>query len=570
MRRNMKGFIAKLLVLCMVVGLLPVIALAAETSASVGRNNTYKVLGDAADIYHVSGDTYALRNDTSLGGAYHISSDTTLKLNDHYFTIPDTATIRVSAKLTIEGPGKIGTSASQRSGRMLRAASNSTDKFATFFVESNKELSLGNVTSAYFAVAGTGKVNLTGTKADITVQPDGSGQTPKIVADTASTVTATAAQGYVAVTFDANGGKLNSEGTDVDTLILTGKVENGSATITFPSNPARSNYTFKGWFNAKTGGSKVTAPTFSQDTVLYAQWDYTGGGSGDTPSGGGSSGGGGGGSGSSSSTTVSSGKTANGSFTISDKNAESGDTVKITPKADKGYVVDQVTVKDKNGGTVAVTENSDGTFSFVMPDKKLLPVTVNVTFKQEPVTGIFTDVPADAWYAEAVKYVSENGLMSGVGDGKFAPDTITTRAMVVTVLYRIEGEPSIGAGGKFADVASGQWYSNAVEWAAANGIVDGYGNGKFGPNDTMTREQMAVVMYRYAKFKGLVSDVAADLTGYTDAGQVSSWALDAMKWANGKSLITGTSTTTLSPDGSATRAQLATILMRYCENVVKK
>lgn len=274
---------------------------------------------------------------------------------------------------------------------------------------------------------------------------------------------------------------------------------------------------------------------------------------------------GGGSSSSGSSNTVISKKTANGSFTISNKNAKSGDTVKITPKADKGYMVDQVTVKDKNGNPVEVTKNSDGTYSFVMPDRKLLPVTVDVTFSE--IT--FTDVPANSWYAEAVKYVTENGLMLGVGDGKFAPDMVTSRAMVVTVLYRIEGEPKAGAGEEFTDVADGQWYTDAVAWASANGIVLGYDNGKFGPSDTMTREQLAAVMYRYAEYKGLVSDVSGDFSGYTDDGQISSWAVDAMKWATGTALITGTSETTLTPGGSSTRSQLAVILMRYCENIMK-
>ena len=212
-----------------------------------------------------------------------------------------------------------------------------------------------------------------------------------------------------------------------------------------------------------------------------------------------------------------------------------------------------------------LTKNSDGTYSFVMPDRKLLPVTVNVTFSE--IT--FTDVPANSWYAEAVKYVTENGLMLGVGDGKFAPDMVTSRAMVVTVLYRIEGEPKAGAGEEFTDVADGQWYTDAVAWASANGIVLGYDNGKFGPSDTMTREQLAAVMYRYAEYKGLVSDVSGDFSGYTDDGQISSWAVDAMKWATGTALITGTSETTLTPGGSSTRSQLAVILMRYCENIMK-
>lgn len=560
MSKNVKSFIAKLLVLCMVVGLLPVVALAAGTA---GNDDPYKPIGSDTDIYHVSGDVYALRNDVTLSGAYQIESKTTLRLNDHYLIIPDTATIRVSAPLTIEGPGSIGTTVaktvSQKVAKMLRAATGAsqTTYAASFFVDDGTELSLSNVADATFDLAGTGTVKLLDkTTATITVKPDEKGEIPTIVADTGSSVEAKTDEHHVAVTFNANEGEwTETDGTKLGTKVVTAELKDGSATITFPDDPTRSNYTFAGWFDAENGGNQVTSDkSFEADTTLYAHWNSTGG-----------STGGGGGSSTGSSSTVNSGKTTNGSFTISDKNAKSGDTVKITPKADKGYVVDQVTVKDKSGNAVDVTKNSDGTYSFVMPEKKLLPVTVNVTFSE--IT--FTDVPADTWYTEAVKYVTENGLMLGVGDGKFAPDMVTSRAMVVTVLYRIEGEPDAGDGEEFTDVAADQWYADAVAWASANGIVGGYGNGKFGPADAMTREQLAAVMYRYAEYKGFVSEVSGDLSGYTDADQISSWALDAMKWATGTELITGTSETTLSPSGSSTRSQLAVILMRYCENIMK-
>ena len=279
------------------------------------------------------------------------------------------------------------------------------------------------------------------------------------------------------------------------------------------------------------------------------------------------SGGGGGGGGSSATVNTSSAK--NGSFTVSDKNAKAGDTVTVTPTPDKGFVVDNVVVKDKNGGSVTVTKNADGTFSFKMPEAKLQPVTVEVNFREETVTDIYTDVPADSWYANAVKYCYDNGLMDGIGGDEFAPNAVTTRAMVVTVLYRIEGEPSASGNGGFTDVPSGQWYTEAVAWAKAHGIVNGYSATEFAPDDAMTREQMAAVMFRYAEYKGVASDTSADLSGYTDAGKVSTWAEEAMEWANAEKIITGTSTTKLAPSGSSTRAQLATVLMRYFENVVK-
>lgn len=274
------------------------------------------------------------------------------------------------------------------------------------------------------------------------------------------------------------------------------------------------------------------------------------------------------------STTVKTESAKNGSFTVSDKYASAGKTVTVTPKANDGYVVDQVVVTDRNGKTVDVKANSDGTYSFVMPTRAAQPVTVKVTFKEEEQVHVcpsekYTDVDQDKWYHEGVDYAIKNGLMEGVGSNLFAPDATTTRAMVVTILYRLDGEPAVMKDIPFADVPAGQWYSNAINWAAANGIVDGYGNGKFGPDDTITREQMAAILYRYASYKGYSVSDLANLTGYTDAASVSEWASTAMRWAVAEGLIEGTSATTLSPSGDSTRAQVATILMRFCEGVVK-
>lgn len=180
----------------------------------------------------------------------------------------------------------------------------------------------------------------------------------------------------------------------------------------------------------------------------------------------------------------------------------------------------------------------------------------------------FTDVKETDWFYEAVQYVYENGMMSGTGNTTFSPDTTTTRGMIVTILHRMEGIPTI-AGETFTDVADGQYYSNAVAWASANGIVSGYGNGKFGPNDPITREQMAAILYRYAQYKGYDVSQSADLSKYTDAEQVSNYANTAIAWANAEGLINGVTLTTLVPQGNATRAQVATILMRFCENVAE-
>lgn len=181
----------------------------------------------------------------------------------------------------------------------------------------------------------------------------------------------------------------------------------------------------------------------------------------------------------------------------------------------------------------------------------------------------FTDVASGSWYYDSVAYVYEQGLMGGTGEGRFSPDLTTSRAMIVTILYRLEGSPAVSGGASFADVTAGQWYSDGVAWASANGIVTGYSNGSFGPDDTITREQMAAILYRYARYKGYDLSAQAALDGYADAAQVSAYAADAMKWAVGSGLITGTSGTTLSPDGSATRAQAAVILARFCQTLAQ-
>ena len=171
------------------------------------------------------------------------------------------------------------------------------------------------------------------------------------------------------------------------------------------------------------------------------------------------------------------------------------------------------------------------------------------------------------WAKDAIQYVYENGLMTGISDTQFDPDGNLSRAMLVTILYRMEGKPVVTAEDTFTDVPAGQWYTDAVGWANVCGIVSGYGEGIFGTNDSITREQIAAILYRYAQLKGYDISETAGLTAYTDAASTSSWAQQAMKWAISHKLISGTSSTTLAPSGTATRAQIAAILMRYIENV---
>lgn len=178
-------------------------------------------------------------------------------------------------------------------------------------------------------------------------------------------------------------------------------------------------------------------------------------------------------------------------------------------------------------------------------------------------SGAYSDVTADAWYAQYVDYTAFGGLMAGVGGGMFAPDAPMTRAMFAAVLYRLEGEPAVTGSSPFTDLTAG-WYRDAVAWAYQNGVVAGVSKTSFAPDESITREQMAAMLYRYAS-RGGALDAAGTLDGYTDAGQVSGWALPAVRWAVSSGIIVGMTDTTLVPQGTSTRAQVATVLTNFCE-----
>ncbi len=180
----------------------------------------------------------------------------------------------------------------------------------------------------------------------------------------------------------------------------------------------------------------------------------------------------------------------------------------------------------------------------------------------------FRDVSEGDWCYEAVKYAYENGLMTGTSTSTFEPDATTTRGMVVTILYRLEGQPDV-SGSFFPDVASRQYYTDAVAWAVQNGIVVGYNNGNFGPHDTITREQLAAILFRYASYKGYNVAERTDLSKFSDKDQIHGYAVEPLAWANSEGLVNGTSAATLNPRGGAARAQVAAVLTRFCQNIVQ-
>ena len=190
------------------------------------------------------------------------------------------------------------------------------------------------------------------------------------------------------------------------------------------------------------------------------------------------------------------------------------------------------------------------------------------TTPADPETGLpFTDVGSGDWFLENVKYVYEKGLMNGTSDTTFSPKKTTNRAMIVTILHRLEGTPAPDAQAPFTDVPAGQYYAEAVAWAAANSIVNGTSDTTFAPLNNITREQMAAILYRYAQYKGYDVSGSADLSAFTDAASISDYAVSALQWAVDAGLINGKGNGILDPKGSATRAEVSAILSRFCENI---
>ena len=348
-----------------------------------------------------------------------------------------------------------------------------------------------------------------------------------------------------AVNAVANGGTIEIVGGNKN---YTATISGSSKTFTV-KNTLDSDITVKVNNDSKTVGKNNGTQSFT----------YT------KPSSGGSSGGS-----SSGKTTykVTTSAVNNGGVNASPSSAEKGATITITLSPDKGYKLDKLTVTDGSGKTVSTVKKSDTVYTFTMPASAVKVGVSYVKATETPSKTKFNDVSANDWFASAVDYVTGKGMMNGTADNTFSPKANTTRGMVVTVLYRLENQPSTSAA-SFTDVASGAYYANAVAWANANGIVSGYGSGKFGPNDKVTREQLAAILYRYAQYKKYDVSVGEDtnILSYDDAQSISSYAIPAIQWACGAGVVTGKSGSKLDPKGNATRAEVAAMLMRFCENV---
>ena len=320
-------------------------------------------------------------------------------------------------------------------------------------------------------------------------------------------------------------------------------IETGAFTL---KNPTKSGYTFTGWSGTGLDGENnmtVTIPKGSTGERRYtAHWRYNGGSSG----------------GSSSYPITVPSKTENGTVTVSPKNASAGSTVTITVKPDSGYVLETISVTDKNGNDLKLTDKGNGKYTFTMPASK---VEIKVTFMEDnSVLNFFYDVPNDAYYYEAVKWAAENGITGGIGSSLFAPNQPCTRAQIVTFLWRAAGSPVVNYLMPFTDVDEGAYYAEAVRWAASTGIVTGLTETTFGTNGVCTRAQAAAMIYRCAQAQG---------KGFTGAWMfhlpftdVPEWAYESVAWCYMNGVTTGMSETSFAPDNDCTRAQIVTFLWR--------
>ena len=320
-------------------------------------------------------------------------------------------------------------------------------------------------------------------------------------------------------------------------------IETGAFTL---KNPTKSGYTFTGWSGTGLDGENnmtVTIPTGSTGNRTYtAHWRYNGSGSG----------------GSSSYPITVPTKTENGTVTVSPKNASAGSTVTITVKPDSGYVLETISVTDKNDNDLKLTDKGNGKYTFTMPTSK---VEIKVTFMEDnSVLNFFYDVPNDAYYYEAVKWAAENGITGGVGNSLFAPNQPCTRAQIMTFLWRAAGSPVVNYQMPFTDVDEGAYYAEAVRWAASTGIVTGLTETTFGTDSVCTRAQAAAMIYRCAQAQG---------KGFTGAWMfhlpftdVPEWAYESVAWCYMNGVTTGVSETAFAPGNDCTRAQIVTFLWR--------
>ena len=313
---------------------------------------------------------------------------------------------------------------------------------------------------------------------------------------------------------------------------------------------SRSNYRFAGWTSSNGGtfaDASSASTTFTMpaaDTTITANWQYNPPYIPPTYA-------------------VTVPETTGGTVEVSPSRASSGRRVTITTQPAPGYELESLTVLDSRGSEIALTAQGDGKYTFTMPARKVM---VQASFAPVPLP--FEDVPPGAWYEEAVRYAYTHGIMEGMSATTFVPGKSLTRAEAVQVLYNLEGQPTVSGTATFPDLVY-QWYKPAIAWAESTGVVDGYEDGTFRPDEPVTREEFAQMLYDYASYKDYDLTAEGDLSQFPDSGSVADWAEAAMSWANGNELINGHDDGTIDAAGIGTRAQAASILMRFDQDLAE-
>ena len=335
------------------------------------------------------------------------------------------------------------------------------------------------------------------------------------------------------VTFDGNGG----------TPSVVSMTTTNQKLTSLPSASRSGSYSFDGWYTDKSGGTKITTDTvFSANTTVYAHWTYIGGGGGYNPP-----------------VTY---------YTLRFETGGGSDIPSVR-EAYNAYIDLSQYVPTWRGHTFigwyserSLTNKVSGVYL-----TKDMTVYAGWRVDENPNTGAnpFTDVSEKDWFYSDVMFVYENGLMLGTSKALFSPHGTATRGMMATILWRMEGSPAPKGKNSFTDVEAGKWYADAITWTAENGIFAGYGKDKFGPDDPITREQLAAIFYRYADYKGYDLTVKGNLDTFKDADKITDYAKTAMQWAVGSGLVKGKSGNLLDPQGTATRAEIAAMLHRFIE-----
>ena len=308
-----------------------------------------------------------------------------------------------------------------------------------------------------------------------------------------------------------------------------------------PDTPVKSGYRFVGWYNGNAKWNFDTPVT--ENLTLTAKWEKIHTSVPSAPR---------------YDVAVSDG--AHGSVSVSPKSASKGSTVTVTVTPDKGYALETLAITDKNGSALNLTDQGGGQYTFTMPSS---PVTVAATFMDDnTMLNFFVDVPAGAYYYDAVLWAAEGGIVTGTDAVHFSPDASCTRAQLVTLLWRAAGSPVVNYAMNFNDVDGGAYYAEAVRWAASLGIAGGYGDGRFGTNDFVTRAQVVTMLYRFAKAQGMdTTQGGMAIREFDDFDAVPAYALEAMDWAVNAGVLKGDNNRLL-PQDNCTRAQIVTMLYR--------